>query len=333
MLSARFAALVALGPQAQLAGIPLVYPTDAAAPAVDERLTRRLAEQPMARVSILTLDAHALNGKAGSARYAVPLWSVRGLAGVLLLGDKVDGSLYTEEEIEVARATGERLIDTHVSAEVARRLLTLQRQRLAESQVLDRQTRRVLHDEVLPELHAALLTLNAGSQDAVAQASSALTGVHRRISSLLRSAPVQAAANLDHGLLAGLHDLVDVEMRGLFEEVTWQIDARASLVADQLSPLAAEVVFYAVREAVRNAARHGRTGDGDQPLNLSISIQAAENLSISIEDNGIGVQGNGSTQGAGQGLALHTTLLAMLGGQLVMKQNDTGGVRTRITIA
>src|SRR4029078_12727880 len=97
----------------------------------------------------------------GGAVWAVPLWSERGLIGVLLLGDKHDGGLYTQEEIEIARATGERLIDTRASAEMARRLMTLQRQRLAESQVVDRRTRRVLHDDVLPQLHTAMLLLQS----------------------------------------------------------------------------------------------------------------------------------------------------------------------------
>src|SRR4029079_16905698 len=95
------------------------------------------------------------------AVWAVPLWSERGLIGALLLGDKRDGGLYTQEEIEIARATGERLIDTRGSAEQARRLMALQRQRLAESQVVDRRTRRVLHDDVLPRLHTAMLMLSA----------------------------------------------------------------------------------------------------------------------------------------------------------------------------
>ncbi len=80
----------------------------------------------------------------------MPLWSERGLIGVLLLGEKRDGGLYTQEEVEIARAGGERLIDTQASAEMARRLMALQRQRLAESQVVDRRARRVLHDDVLP---------------------------------------------------------------------------------------------------------------------------------------------------------------------------------------
>ena len=51
--------------------------------------------------------------------------------------------------VTIARVSGERLIDTRASTEMARRLMALQRQHLAESQVLDRQARRVLHDDIV----------------------------------------------------------------------------------------------------------------------------------------------------------------------------------------
>ena len=49
----------------------------------------------------LALDPQSFGG----AVWAIPLWSARGLIGSLLLGEKRDGSLYTQEEIEIARTT------------------------------------------------------------------------------------------------------------------------------------------------------------------------------------------------------------------------------------
>ena len=49
----------------------------------------------------------------------MPLWSERGLIGLFLLGPKRGNGLYTQEDIEIARASGERLIDTRASAEIA----------------------------------------------------------------------------------------------------------------------------------------------------------------------------------------------------------------------
>src|SRR5207249_8055892 len=113
----------------------------------------------------------------------VPLWSDRGLIGILLLGEKRDGGLYTEEEIGLAQASGERLIDNQASAELARRLMALQRQRLAESQVLDQRARRVLHDDVLPRLHTAMLALSvppASGNGAIGHAQDLMADVHRQ---------------------------------------------------------------------------------------------------------------------------------------------------------
>ena len=52
-------------------------------------------------------DPLAYNG----ASWAIPLWSERGTIGMLLLGPAADNSLYTQEEMEIARVTGERLIE------------------------------------------------------------------------------------------------------------------------------------------------------------------------------------------------------------------------------
>ena len=49
----------------------------------------------------LPLDPSDFSG----ASWAVSLWNGPGLSGLLLLGEKRDGSLYTEEEIEIARET------------------------------------------------------------------------------------------------------------------------------------------------------------------------------------------------------------------------------------
>ena len=57
-----------------------------------------------------------------------------------------------------------------------------------------------------------------------------------------------------------------------------------------LSALATEVVFGAVREAVRNADRHGRGADPSRPLHLSVALFATDEVVIWIEDNGVGIE-------------------------------------------
>ena len=90
-----------------------------------------------------------------------------------------------EEEIAIARAAGERLLDLLAAAALARRLLDLTRTQWAESQVADRQLRRVLHDEVLPDLHAALILLGQRDGAATTEAGQLLAAAHRQAACLL----------------------------------------------------------------------------------------------------------------------------------------------------
>ena len=159
----------------------------------------------------------------GDWRWLIPLWSERGLIGTLLLGPKRDGGLYVQEEIEIARTVGERLIDMQASTEISRLLMALQRQRLAESQIVDRRTRRVLHDEVLPHLHTALLSLSTSGekdQDAV----ESLSNAHRQISDLLRDLPVVTTPELSKlGIAAALKKTIKNEFSEAFDQVIWEI--------------------------------------------------------------------------------------------------------------
>jgi len=330
VLDARLAYLAAVGPLAPLAGPPLVYPGESAAsaPPLAEVIPQFSSPQTMC----VPIDP----ARHGGATLAVPLWSERGLVGVLLLGEKRGGGLYTQEEIEIARASGERLIDSQAGAEMARRLMALQRERLAESQVLDQRARRVLHDEVLPRLHAAMLTLStldAPGEESHADAVEALADAHRQIADLLHEMPTATAPEVARlGLVGALHQAVDEEFGHAFDSVAWEIEPEAEQKARTIPTLTAEVLFYAAREAVRNAARHGRRDDS-APLHLRIGVAQRNGLEITIEDDGVGLglgAGSASEAGSGQGLALHSTMMAVVGGTLAVE--SAPGAYTRVTL-
>jgi len=328
VLDARVAYLVAVGPLAPLAGPPLAYPGEsvASAPPLAEIIPQFSSPQTMC----IELDP----ARYGGTTWAVPLWSERGLVGVLLLGQKRGGGLYTQEEIEIARASGERLIDSQAGAEMARRLMGLQRERLAESQVLDQRARRVLHDEVLPRLHAAMLTLgspSALSDESHADTVETLADTHRQIADLLREMPTVTAPEVARlGLIGALRQAVDEEFGRAFDNVAWEVEPEAEQKAHAIPTLTAEVLFYAAREAVRNAARHGR-GEDDTPLHLRIAAVQHHGLEITIEDDGVGLEaGSASEPDSGHGLALHSTMMAVVGGTLAVE--SAPGAYTRVTL-
>jgi signal transduction histidine kinase len=318
VLDTRQAYLIAQGPLAPLVGNALVYPTSAASE--PPNLTGILGPWITPENICLPLPQEA----GGDWRWAVPLWSERGLIGVLVLGPKQANGLYVQEEIEIARTVGERLIDTQASAEISRRLMDLQRQRLAESQIVDQRTRRVLHDEILPHLHAALLSLNALGQPE-SEIIASLSNAHRQISDLLRELPMAITPEITRqGLVLALRKMVESEFTQAFESVTWDIPVNVEAQMAQFSPLVLEVVFFAAREAIRNAARHGGAGD----LGPALRIAAWDNdqaLELDIENDCAAKQGNSpAVISSGQGLALHSTLMAVIGGELSFEQKPKG---------
>ena len=53
-------------------------------------------------------------------------------------------------------------------------------------------------------------------------------------------------------------------------------------------------------------------------------------LAIQVEDDGVGLHTGTSTGGGGQGLALHSTMLAVVGGTLDVE--SVPGEHTRVTV-
>jgi signal transduction histidine kinase len=325
VLRTQQAYLAANGPMAALAGDPLIFPGDQVLPPPDLKGIIGPWISPDNICVPLPQEA------SGDWRWLVPLWSERGLIGIMLLGTKRGEGLYAQEEIEIARLVGERLIDMRASTEIARRLMALQRQRLAESQVADRRTRRVLHDEILPDLHAALLALSS-SQAEHQEVIAALASAHHQIANLLRDLPVVTSPDVNQlGLIDALKKTITNEFSSAFEEVVWEIPDDVSYQLEQVPPLVSEVVYFAVREAIRNAARHGRVLP---TLKIAANRQAQE-LEFVIEDNG-GGKPDRKQEGpsSGQGLVLHSTMMAVIGGELVFDQvaEETTRVLLRVPV-
>lgn len=325
VLGARVAYLVALGPLAPLCWPPLAHPASAAAhlPQIDGH-----------RFTPDVICAPVNPAQFGEASWAVSLWSDRGLIGLLLLGDKVDGGLYTQEEIEVARSACERLLDARASAELARRLMSLQRERLAETRVMDQRTRHLLHDELLPRIHAAMLALGSESDSSRANVLGQLADLHRDVAAQLRGSPALVLPEVTRlGLIGALKQELEGSLSGEFGQVRWEVDQAAEQLCEGASPLAMEVLFGAAREIARNAARHGRGGDSSRPLNLTVSLAARDGIEVEITDDGIGFDlGQMAAQSGGHGLVLHSTMLAVLGGSLTFESAPGGPTRAILSL-
>ena len=159
-----------------------------------------------------------------------------------------------------------------------------------------------------------------------------LVRVHRQLADLLHDIPGSAPSETGRlGLFGALKEAVEHEWGKDFDRVVWRVEPDVEQHLRVLPPLTSETLFFAARETIRNAARHGRGDDEQQPLNLQIRLGWEDGLVIVIEDDGVGLETeNRSGHGSGQGLALHSAMLAVIGGTLAIEPN--GGRGTRVTL-
>ncbi len=328
LLETERLALVPTGPFAPLIGGALTHPEGLAIPT--ELAARLLAQERDPGGDPVVLPP----GDSAGYAWAIPLWGERGMTGLLLLGPKTHGSLYTQEEIETAQLAAERLLDAEAGFRLAERLMELQRRRLAESQVLDRRLRREIHDEILPRLHAALLRMPEAAGGAQpGSVVEELAGVHRRLAGLLREIPSTTPEVERLGLVAALGRELSGPLSGAFEHVGWEIQPGAEEAAGRLSPVALEVLFYAAREALRNAAAHGRGDQPERALAVRVSLAHGAGVRLTIEDDGVGPAApRVENRPGGRGLALHSTMMAILGGDLLVESAEPRGTRVLLAL-
>lgn len=266
-------------------------------------------------------------GQSGTDRqeWSLPVRDERGVVALLAFGPRLDGAGYTSADLEVARACGQRILDAVGEFAAAQAIAGLARHRGLETELSAALPRRVLHDEVLPRLHLAMLRLEAlrarvkapspvvsgalaasfedgvdgsgrgdGEPDAVSRELGdvvrELGQAHRDLAMLMRAAPMANARRLEHGVVRALRAALDGEFRGTFDTLEFEAPRAAQQAADDLPPITADLFLGAALEAVRNAGRHARGGDMHRELGLRIVLAAdGEAVSIAVTDDGVGL--------------------------------------------
>ena len=153
---------------------------------------------------------------------------------------------------------------------------------------------------------------------------------HRSISDLMRDSRPNVPQRMEQGgLVAALQAVLDADLAGEFSAVEWHVDQGAGEAVGRLPLFVSEVVYFAGRELLRNAARHGRGGDSARPLHLTVALEQNDGLRLVVEDDGVGLShpasgtgrrhlmGQGHlTGGTGSGLRFHSAMLAAGGASL-----------------
>ena len=300
--------------------------------------------------------------------WILPIHDERGLVATLYLGPREDGGAFTDEDMNLAHACGQRILDTLVDHEAMQAVAGLLRRRIVDVKLLGAQQRRVLHDEILPQMHLALLRLETlrsqptfgidtqapsqatdaeGSDDgrqasektrAIEETIALITGAHRQLAAMMRATAPGSPHHLERdGMIAAIRVMLDQDFQHAFDEVEWRVSDETAASIDELTPPAiAELVFAAVQEALRNAARHARGSDVHRRLRLTFKASWNENeqaIEIIVADDGVGIaSSSGTTSGTGGGLITHSALLAIAGGSLTIKSSPGEGVTVRILL-
>jgi signal transduction histidine kinase len=325
--------------------------------------------------------------------WVLPLYDELGLVAKLYLGPRKDSRLFTDEDMDLAQACGQRILDTLRDHEAMLAVSGLLRRRIVDVKLLGAQQRRILHDEILPLLHLALLRMESvrtftkaigtvgvvpnacGTRDRVGarhdpysvdpvphtnavsntdptatapqpseyeradqsldDAISSISTAHRRLASMMRAMATSSPHRLERdGVMHAIRSMLEQDFQHAFDEVKWCVsDETARRVDDAVPPAIAELIFAAVQEVLRNAARHARGTDLHRRLCLTLSASYQPHLEVTVADDGVGiVSASSSTTGTGGGLLTHSALLAIVGGSLAVKSNPDKGVTVRIFV-
>ena len=287
--------------------------------------------------------------------WVLPIYDERGLVATLYLGPREDGGALTDVDMNLAHACGQSILDTLGDHEAMQAVAGLLRRRIVGVKLLGAQQRRVLHDEILPQMHLALLQLetlrsHSASSDtplpesagerarAVDETIALISDTHRRLAAMMRATAPSAPHRLEQdGMINAIHTMLEQDFQYAFDEVEWCVsDETATYIDEVMPPAIAELVFAAVQEALRNAARHARGSDEHRHLRLvfKASWNKQENaLEVAVTDDGVGItSATSSTSGTGGGLLTHSALLAIAGGSLTIKSSPGEGVTVRILL-
>ena len=296
----------------------------------------------------------SIDGKAAIC-WVLPIYDELGLVATLYLGPRQDGAAFTDEDMDLAHACGERILDALGDHEAMQAVAALLRRRIVDVKLLGAQHRRILHDDILPQMHLALLRLESlrsyaeldmapssiqeegvTSEQVLNEAVAMISDAHRRLAAMMRATAPSAPHRLERdGLMHAIHTMLVQDFQHAFDAVEWCVSEEAAHCIDEVTPPAiAELIFAAVQEALRNAARHARGTDVHRRLCLTLKASCAQvdsDLEVIVADDGVGIiSASSSTTGTGGGLLTHSALLAIAGGSLTLKSSPGEGVTVRI---
>lgn len=216
----------------------------------------------------------------------VPMVFENKLLGLLILGRRASGDVYSDEDLSIIATVAEQgaLATANVLMYETQRELAQQLVRTDEEQ--RKQLASELHDSLLQELFFIKQGLHKNSDNP-----ELLGYVERSIKDLRRIIKAQRPPLLDRGLFLAVEGLI-MDMQkvvGLSTTITWHNDVRDTLsISDEIA-----TSFYRIaQEALNNAVKHACA------RNIAVCLEqdTDQKLRLQVTDDGKGVQIDGGEQ-------------------------------------
>lgn len=234
------------------------------------------------------------------------------LYGILLLGDRSTGNIYSNQDMEIINTISQQAALAIANISMVESLRGLAQRLVRTDEEQRRIMARELHDDILQNLFFVQVQLAETKPDSAAHL--------RKITAKLRQTiKAQRPSLLDQGIVLALQDLINdmnqltgdktiIQLRNLLPE---------SIILDDEKSTA---LYRIVQESLSNVLKHADADGAVITLKKDQSI-----LEIEIRDNGIGMENVSSAHSGHYGLLGMAERATMIGATLTITSDIENG--------
>lgn len=254
------------------------------------------------------------------AQLFVPIFNRDTLYGVLILGDRTVGDIYSNQDLQIVGTVGQQAALSIANIILVEALRGLAQQLVRSDEEQRKKVARDLHDSVLQNLFFVKQRLTQSDPEASALVDRSITMVRQTIKA-------QRPSLLNQGLILALQDLInDMEqLAGDEIVILWHncLEEEIKLSDEQVTS-----IYRIVQESLFNVLKHSQA---DQVIVTARKDKSI--LELTIEDDGIGI----SSEGQGQ-VGLHYGFLnmkeraTMIGADLGIVSEPGKGTRVSVKL-
>ena len=217
------------------------------------------------------------------AQLFVPIVHRDTLYGVLILGDRAIGDIYSNQDLQIIETVGQQAALSIANIALVEALRGLAQQLVRSDEEQRKKVAQDLHDSVLQTLFFIKQRIPPSDPEAVS--------LLDRITTILRQTiKAQRPSLLDQGLILALQDLIG-DMRQLADDeivILWHNCLEEEI---ELSDEKATSIYRIVQESLFNVLKHSQA---DQVIVTARKDDGF--LELTIEDDGIGMSAKSEAQ-------------------------------------